>query len=54
MAENAGSARVLEKLGMRREGHFREHEWMQGRWWDTFLYALLDHEWWARQGAGGQ
>ncbi len=54
VAENAGSARVLEKLGMRREGHFREHEWMQGRWWDTFLYAILDHEWRARQGAGGQ
>ena len=43
--ENAGSARVLEKLGMRREGHLREHEWMRGRWWDTLLYAILDREW---------
>ena len=43
--ENAGSGRVLEKLGMRREGHLREHEWMRGRWWDTLLYAILDREW---------
>lgn len=52
--ENTGSARVLEKLGMRREGHFREHEWMQGRWWDTLIYAILDREWRAGEGADGR
>ncbi len=48
IAENAASARVLERLGMRREGHLRENEWLKGRWWDTLLYAILDHEWRAR------
>lgn len=37
IAENVGSARVLEKLGMQREGRLRENEWFKGRWWDTCL-----------------
>ena len=45
VADNSGSAHVLEKLGMRREARFREHQWFKGRWWDTLVYALLDHEW---------
>jgi len=45
IAENAASARVLEKIGMRQEGRLRENEWMQGRWWDTLLYAILEQEW---------
>jgi RimJ/RimL family protein N-acetyltransferase len=44
-ADNAGSARVLEKLGMCREAHFREHDYFKGRWWDTLIYASLDREW---------
>ncbi|MBM3308022.1 MAG: GNAT family N-acetyltransferase [Candidatus Eisenbacteria bacterium] len=43
--ENAASARVLEKAGMRREGHFREDALVRGRWRDSYQYALLDHEW---------
>ncbi len=42
---NAASARVLEKLGMRREGLLREHRWEKGRWVDELLYALLEREW---------
>jgi len=45
ITENVASARVLEKIGMQREGRLRENEWMKGRWWDTFVYAILDHEW---------
>ncbi len=45
VAENAASYRVLEKVGMRREGRLREEEWMKGRWWDTLVYGILDHEW---------
>jgi ribosomal-protein-alanine N-acetyltransferase len=41
---NAASARVLEKIGMRREGHLREHKWQKGTWRDSFLYAILEHE----------
>ncbi len=45
IAENTGSARVMEKIGMWREGRLRENEYFKGRWWDTLLYAILDHEW---------
>ncbi|MCZ7570404.1 MAG: GNAT family N-acetyltransferase [Ardenticatenaceae bacterium] len=45
VAENVASARVLEKIGMRREGRLHENEWMKGRWWDTLLYGILEHEW---------
>lgn len=45
VADNLGSARVLEKLGMRREAHFREHQWYKQRWWDTLIYAILDDDW---------
>ena len=49
LAENVRSARVLEKLGMRLEGQLRENEFFKGRWWNTLLYGLLEHEWQARQ-----
>lgn len=42
---NAASARVLEKLGMRREAHFRENELVKGEWTDELVYALLAAEW---------
>jgi [ribosomal protein S5]-alanine N-acetyltransferase len=45
VADNLGSAHVLEKLGMRREGHLRENEYYRGRWWDTLMYATLADEW---------
>ncbi len=45
VAANLGSAHVLEKLGMRREGHLRENEYYRGRWWDTLIYAILADEW---------
>jgi RimJ/RimL family protein N-acetyltransferase len=45
IADNAASAHVLEKVGMRREGCLRENEYYRGRWWDTLLYGLLEHEW---------
>jgi RimJ/RimL family protein N-acetyltransferase len=51
-AENVASARVLEKIGMRREGCLRENEWIKGRWRDMLLYAILEQEYHAggRQG----
>jgi len=45
VAENAGSARVLEKVGMRREGCLREKEYFKGRWHDHLLYGILDRAW---------
>lgn len=42
---NVKSERVLEKIGMKREGHLREHKWTKGEWRDSLLYAILEHEW---------
>ena len=38
---NKASARVLEKLGMKREAHFRQNVLQKGRWRDSYLYAIL-------------
>jgi [ribosomal protein S5]-alanine N-acetyltransferase len=44
--ENPASWRVMEKLGMRREGWFRQCIYRgDGLWWDEYFYALLDSEW---------
>lgn len=45
IADNAGSARVLERLGMRLEGRLKEKEHFKDRWWDTLLFAILESEW---------
>ncbi|MEH2068481.1 MAG: GNAT family protein [Nostoc sp.] len=45
VAENIASFKVLEKIGMRREGHLQEKELIKGKWYDNFLYAILDREW---------
>lgn len=44
-ARNTASARVLERLGMRREAHFVQNELFKGEWSDELVYAILDHEW---------
>ena len=43
-ARNDASARVLEKLGMRREAHLVENEWIKGEWQSEIVYALLAAE----------
>jgi RimJ/RimL family protein N-acetyltransferase len=40
-ARNVASARVLEKLGMRREAHLVENELVKGEWQSELVYALL-------------
>ncbi|HEY7667601.1 MAG TPA: GNAT family protein [Actinomycetota bacterium] len=47
-ARNRGSARTLEKLGMRLEAHLVENEWVKGEWQSELVYAILDREWRAR------
>jgi RimJ/RimL family protein N-acetyltransferase len=42
---NAASAKVMERLGMRREAHFRQNELVKGRWCDELVYAMLAEEW---------
>jgi RimJ/RimL family protein N-acetyltransferase len=43
--ENTASAHVLEKIGMRQEGHLREKEFFKDRWWDSLVFAILEDEW---------
>ena len=50
---NLASARVLEKLGMRREAHLIENEWVKGEWQSEAVYALLAREWAAANAARG-
>ena len=52
-ARNAASARVLEKLGMRREAHFVENEWVKGEWSSAVVYAILAREWRDASASGG-
>ncbi|GLY20829.1 GNAT family protein [Micromonospora sp. NBRC 101691] len=42
---NTASARLMERLGMRREAHFRECAFGKGEWRDEYVYALLRTEW---------
>lgn len=45
IAENAASARVLEKLGMSLEGRLPAAERFKGRDWDTLLYGMARERW---------
>jgi len=45
---NHASARVMEKLGMRREAEHIEDIWIKGEWCGTYVYAMLAREWAAR------
>jgi RimJ/RimL family protein N-acetyltransferase len=44
-ARNIASARVLEKLGMRREALLIENEFVKGEWQSELVYAILAREW---------
>jgi RimJ/RimL family protein N-acetyltransferase len=44
-ARNVASARVLEKLGMRKEAHMVENEYVKGEWQSELVYAMLNREW---------
>jgi RimJ/RimL family protein N-acetyltransferase len=42
---NIASWTLLERLGMRREGHLRRSLWFKGQWVDEYLYGMLAEEW---------
>ena len=49
--QNPASWRVMEKLGMRREAHFRAGLLRpSGEWWDEYFYAILADEYFASAG----
>lgn len=43
--KNQPSARLLKRIGMRLEAHFREHALFQGEWDEELHFAILDREW---------
>ncbi len=46
--ENTASQKLLERLGLRREGHLKQSLWFKGHWADEYLYAILRDEWRAK------
>ncbi|MCW3060900.1 MAG: hypothetical protein JWQ02_2721 [Capsulimonas sp.] len=47
-ARNTASVRLMERLGLRREGHLVQSQFSNGELRDEYLYALLRGEWLAR------
>jgi len=47
-ARNLRSERVLERLGMRKEAHFVENEFVKGEWQSELVYAMVEGEWHGR------
>ncbi|SDW15235.1 GNAT family N-acetyltransferase [Paenibacillus sp. CF384] len=42
--DNLGSATVLQRIGMKFEGHLREHMRHKGKWYDSYQYSILEDE----------
>jgi RimJ/RimL family protein N-acetyltransferase len=42
---NLPSMALLEKIGMRKEGHFVQSLWFRDRWTDDVVFAMLASEW---------
>lgn len=42
---NERSWRLLERIGMRREGHFRQCSFVKGEWIDDYLYGVMENQW---------
>lgn len=42
---NGASAKVLEKIGMVKEGRLRENLLIKGGWRDSFVFGIVEHEW---------
>ncbi|MCX6150624.1 MAG: GNAT family protein [Ignavibacteriales bacterium] len=42
---NYPSIKLLEKIGMRKEAHFKKSLWFKSEWVDDVIYAILEDEW---------
>jgi len=42
--DNKGSIRVMQKLGMAREGLLRDVHFGRGKWWSSLVYGILEGE----------
>lgn len=43
--KNIKSIALLERIGMRKEAHFRKSIWFNEEWTDDIVYAILEEEW---------
>jgi RimJ/RimL family protein N-acetyltransferase len=43
--ENKKSIRLVERIGFRKEGHFIESLFLNGKWVDDLKYALINKDW---------
>lgn len=43
--ENTASIKLMESIGFRKEGHFIENIFFNGKWGSEFQYAMLHSEW---------
>ncbi len=43
--ENSSSLKLVKRLNFRKEAHFRQSIFSNGRWNDDLIYALLKSEW---------
>ena len=43
--KNIDSIKLVERLGFRKEGHFKESLLIDGDWVDDIVYAILKREW---------
>jgi len=42
---NTASAKLMARLGLRREAHFVQNEFVKGEWNDEIVFAMLATEW---------
>jgi RimJ/RimL family protein N-acetyltransferase len=53
LSDNAASINLLERLGFRQEGAFREQYWFAGAWRDEVIFAQPRPEWLKRRQQAG-
>jgi RimJ/RimL family protein N-acetyltransferase len=46
---NTAVGRLMRRVGMRQEAHFKQNVWFKGAWGDEDAYALLRTEWLSHQ-----
>lgn len=49
---NTAALKLMERIGMRREAHFRKSLWFKGEWADDIICATLREEWRSRRSRG--
>ncbi|MBD3214278.1 MAG: GNAT family N-acetyltransferase, partial [Candidatus Lokiarchaeota archaeon] len=42
---NIGSWKCAEKVGMKREAELKKHEYIEGKYFDSFIYSIFRDDW---------